>query len=153
MGFNSSAGSGLSPDGLDDVAAMSMHVILCSNSGALVAAAFGAFGHDGSRVTVCESGMEVLGAVEVLDADLLVLDLETPGLNGLLMIQAIRELSPALSIVAVSTKPQVDARAVSLKGVSYAKLPSGSNAGVQALLAGLADIGRSGFRSSVGSTR
>jgi DNA-binding response OmpR family regulator len=132
---------------------MSMHIIVCSNSRELVDAASGAFDRDGSRVTVCESGLEVLGAVEIIDADLLVLDLEMPGLNSLLMIQAIRELSPALSIVAVSTKPQVDARAVSLKGVSYARLPSGSNGGVEALLAGLAEIGRSGFRSSVGSTR
>jgi len=153
LGFDPSAGSGLSPDGLDDVTAMSMHVILCSNSRELVDAAFGAFGHDGFRVTVCESGLEVLGAVEIIDADLLVLDLETPGLNGLLMIQAIRELSPALSIVAVSTKPQVDARAVSHKGVSYVTLPSGSGGGVQASLASLVQIERYGLPSGMGSAR
>lgn len=105
-------------------------------------AASRAFERDESRLTVCESGLEVLGAVEVLDADLLLLDLETPGLNGLLMISAIKELAPALSIVAVSTRPQVDARAVSHKGVSYARLPSGPNGGVLALMAGLAEIGR-----------
>ncbi len=132
---------------------MSMHVIVCSSSRELVEAASRAFESDGSRLTVCESGLEVLGAVEILDADLLILDLETPGLNGLLIIAAIRELAPALSIVAVSTKPQVDARAVSLKGVSYATLPSGSTDGVQALLTGLAEVGRNGLRSGAGSTR
>ncbi len=132
---------------------MSMHVIVCSSSRELVEAASRAFESDGSRLTVCDSGLEVLGAVEILDADLLILDLEMPGLNGLLIIAAIRELAPALSIVAVSTKPQVDARAVSLKGVSYAMLPSGSNGGVEVLLASLAEIGGIGVRFRVGSTR
>lgn len=128
-----------------------MHVIVCSNSEELVEAASRAFDGGGSRLTVCESGLEVLGAVDVLDADLLVLDLETPGLNGLLIIGAIKELAPRLSIVAVSSKPQVDARAVSHKGVSYATFPSGSNGGVQALLAGLArNEGSSLLRKSSG---
>lgn len=127
-----------------------MHVIVCSNSRDLVEAASRAFERDESRLTVCESGLEVLGAVEVLDADLLILDLETPGLNGLLMISAIKQLAPAILIVAVSTKPQVDARAVSHKGVSYARLPSGPNGGALALMAGLAEFGRSGLASSIG---
>ena len=129
---------------------MSMHVIVCSNSRELMDAASRAFDHDGSRLTVCECGLEVLGAVEVVDADLLVLDLETPGLNGLLIIAAIKELAPELSIVAVSTKPQVDARAVSHKGVLFAVLPSGSNGGLQELLAGLAQNGRIGLPTGAG---
>ena len=132
---------------------MSMHIIVCSNSRELVEAASQAFDHDRSRLTVCESGLEVLGAVEVVDADLLVLDLETPGLNGLLIIAAIKELAPTLSIVAVSTKPQVDARALSHKGVSYATFPSRSYGGIQALLAELAHTGRVGLSSRAGSGR
>jgi DNA-binding response OmpR family regulator len=132
---------------------MSMHVILCSSSRELVEAASRALDQDGSRLTVCESGMEVLGAVEVVDADLLVLDLETPGLNGLLIISAIKELSPGLSIVAVSTRPEVDARAVSHKGVSYATLPACSYAGIQAVFADLAHSAGIGFISRAGFTR
>ena len=131
---------------------MSMHVILCSSSRELVEAASRALDQDGSRLTVCESGLEVLGAVEVMDADLLVLDLETPGLNGLLIISAIKELSPGLSIVAVSTRPQVDARAVSHKGVSYATLPSRSYTGIHAVLADLAHSAGIGFVSGAGLT-
>jgi len=115
-----------------------------------VDAASRVFDRDGSRVTVCESGLEVLGTVEILDADLLVLDLDTPGLSGLLMIAAVKELAPTLSIVAVSTKPQVDARAVSHKGVSYATLPSGPNGGVQSLMASLTQMGRDALPFSVG---
>ena len=126
---------------------MSMHVIVCSNSRELVEASSRLFEDDGSRLTLCESGMEVLGAVEVVDADLLVLDLETPGLNGLLMIAAIRELAPELPIVAVSAKPQVDARVVSHKGVWYATLPPDLGGGVQVLLAGLTHVGRVGLAS------
>jgi len=116
-------------------------------------AASRALDQDGSRLTVCESGLEVLGAVEVMDADLLVLDLETPGLNGLLIISAIKELAPTLSIVAVSTRPEVDARAVSHKGVSYATLPSRSYAGIQAVFADLAHSAGIGFISRAGFTR
>ena len=126
---------------------MSMHIIVCSNSRELADAASKAFNQDGFRLTVCESGLEVLGAVEVVDADLLVLDLETPGLNGLLIIAAIKELAPELPIVAVSTKPQVDARAVSHRGVSYATLPPDLDGGVQVLLAGLTHVGRVGLAS------
>ena len=132
---------------------MSMHVVMCSSSRELVEAASRALEQDGSRLTVCESGMEVLGAVEVVDADLLVLDLETPGLNGLLIISAIKELAPELSIVAVSTKPEVDARAVSHKGVSYATLPARSYAGIQAVLADLALSGEIGLASRARFTR
>ena len=129
---------------------MGVHVIICSNSLELVDAASRAFAQNGSRLTVCECGLEALGAVGIMDADLLVLDLETPGLNGLLMIAAIRELAPDLSIIAVSTRPQVDARAVSHKGVSYATLPSGPSVEAQALLASLVHSGSSGFQSSMG---
>lgn len=130
-----------------------MDVIICSNSSELLEAASRAFNGDESHLTICKSGLEVLGAVEILDADLLVLDLETAGLNGLLIIAAIKELAPDLSIVAVSTKPQADARAVSHKGVSYVMLPSGSGGGVQASLANLIQIGRYGLPSSMGSPR
>jgi len=92
-------------------------------------------------VTVCESGLEVLGAVEVVDADLLVMDMQTPGLNGLLFVSAIRELAPGLPILAVSAKPEEDARSFSHKGVSFARLPSGSGADAQALVATLGQIG------------
>ncbi|MBI4381239.1 MAG: response regulator [candidate division NC10 bacterium] len=114
-----------------------MHIIVCSSRREMVEAASRALDRDGYRLTLCESGMEALGAVGILEADLLILDLETPGLNGLLIIAAIKELAPELPIVAVSTTPQVDARAVSHKGVLFATLPPGSNGGMQELLAGL----------------
>jgi CheY-like chemotaxis protein len=94
-----------------------------------------------ARLTVCESGLEVLGAVEVLDADLLVLDMQTPGLNGLLIISAIRELAPGLPILAVSAKAEEDARAISHKGVSFARVLPGSGVDAQGLVAALAQVG------------
>ena len=116
----------------------------------MVEAASRAFDRDGYRLTLCESGMEALGAAGILEADLLILDLEMPGLNGLLIIAAIKELAPELSIVAVSATPQVDARAVSHKGVLLATLPSGSNDGLQELLAELAQNGRIGLPTGAG---
>ena len=129
---------------------MSMHIIVCSSRREVVEAASRAFERDGYRLTLCESGMEALGAVGILEADLLILDLETPGLNALLMIGAIKELAPELSIVAVSTTPQVDARAVSHKGVLFATLPSGSTGGLQELLSGLVQDRGIGLPTGVG---
>ena len=118
-----------------------MHIIVCSNSMLTLDAVSLAFQSRRPRITVCESGLEVLGAVEIMDADLLVMDMQTPGLNGLLIISAIRELASSLPILAVSTKPEEEARSFSCKGVSFAKLRSGSAADAQALVAGLAQIG------------
>jgi CheY-like chemotaxis protein len=121
---------------------MRTHIILCTQNAVLVDAAARAFDPSWFRLTACESGLEALGAVEVVEADLLILDMQTPGLNGLLLIAAARELAPRLPIVAVSSTPQEDARAVSLRGVSYAALPSGPGSEAQALSATLAAIGQ-----------
>jgi CheY-like chemotaxis protein len=118
------------------------HIIVCSKNPILLDAATQAFDPARFRLTVCESGLEALGAVEVVSAELLILDMQMPGLNGLLLIAAARELAPRLSIVAVSTTPQEDAKAISQRGVSYATLPSGPGIGAQALSASLAVIGQ-----------
>ncbi len=116
-----------------------MHIIVCSKNALTRDAVSQAFQARQPRLTVCESGLEALGAVEIMDADLLVVDMQTPGLNGLLIISAIRELAPSLPILAVSTKPEEDARSVSYKGVSFARLPSGAGLDAQALEATLAN--------------
>ena len=121
---------------------MDAHIIVCSKNPVLVDAAARAFDPSRFRLTVCESGLEALGTVEVVNADLLILDMQTPGLNGLLLIAAARELAPRLPIVAVSTMPQEDAKAISQRGVSYATLPSGPGIGALALSASLAAIGQ-----------
>ena len=141
-------------DRLHTESCMSMHIIVCSKNPILLDAATRAFDPSRFRLTVCESGLEALGAVEVVNADLLILDMQTPGLNGLLMIAAARELAPRLPIVAVSSAPQEDARAISQRGVSYATLPSGPDIGAQALSVTLAAIGLReglGFPVGVGS--
>jgi DNA-binding response OmpR family regulator len=132
---------------------MSTHVIICSNRAELVDAASRVFDCAGFRLTVCECGLQALAAAEVVDADLLILDLETSGLDCLLMLAAIKELAPALPIVAVSTRPQMDARAVSHKGISYVTLPSGSTGAMEALLAGLAQTERTRLASGSTSTQ
>jgi DNA-binding response OmpR family regulator len=121
---------------------MDVHVIVCSNRSELVDAASRVYDSAEFRLTVCECGLEALAAAEVVDADLLILDLETPGLDCLLMLAAIQKLAPTLSIVAVSTRPQMDARVVSHKGVSYVTLPSSSIGAMETLLVGLAQTER-----------
>ena len=117
---------------------MSLHVIVCSRNPVVLDAVSQAFYDETSAPTVCESGMELLGAVGVVAPDAVVLDLETPGLGGLLLVSAIRELAPSVPIVAVSTKPEVDARTLSQKGVRVASLGSSADGGAEALRAELA---------------
>lgn len=127
-----------------------MHVIVCSGNPAVVDAASRAFDHREHRHTVCESGLEVLGVVGVLHSDLLVLDLETPGLGGLLLISAIRELAPDLPILAVSTKPMPDARALAQKGVPFSLLGGSPGDETASLLATLAQVER---KAAIGTGR
>lgn len=115
-----------------------MHIIVCSNNPAMVIAASRAFESRRPRLTVCESGLQVLGAVEAANADLLIMDMQTPGLNGWLIISAVRELAPPLPILAVSTKPEEDGRAISHKGVSFVTLSISDNARIEDLAAALA---------------
>lgn len=119
-----------------------MHVIACSKNAGVVSGLAQALDRQGHRLTVCESGMEALGAVQVVDPDLLILDMETPGLNGLLLVAAIKELAPDLPIVAVSTRSEADARALAQKGVACTTLPAGGDGAASPVLAALAQLGR-----------
>lgn len=92
------------------------------------------------RWTVCDSGMELLAAVRTLAADLVVLDLETHGLSGLLLVSAVEELAPGVPILAVSAGADVDARPVVQKGVPHLVLGAERDGEMKALLAQL--IGR-----------
>ena len=117
-----------------------MNVIICSGNPAVVDSVSRAFDRGEHRQTICESGLEVLGLVGVLASDLLVLDLETPGLGGLLLIAAIRELAPGLPILAVSTQPAADARALAQKGVPLAQLGGKPGEATPVLMAALAHV-------------
>jgi len=70
---------------------MGKHIIVCSNNPVVVNAVSQALDHHGHRLTVCQRGLEVLGAVGVIASDLVILDLETPGLSVPLLISAINE--------------------------------------------------------------
>ncbi len=117
-----------------------MHIIICSKNPVVADSARLALHARQPRLTVCESGLEVLGALQVVEADLLVLDMQTPGLNGLLIVSAIRELAPALPILALSARPEQDARLYAHKGIFVARLPAGSAADPRALGATLGQV-------------
>ena len=126
------------------VSGSNMHIILCSDSPVVREAVAGLVGDDGARLTRCESGMELLAAVRTLAADMVVLDLGTHGLGGLLLVSAVEELSPGLPILAVSATPEVDARPVIQKGVPHVILGPGRDGELRARIAEIA-----GSRGSV----
>ena len=135
---------------------MSRHVILCSADQALPEVIASALDSP-PRVTLSDSGLQVLAAVDVVHADLLVLDLETPGLNPLLLTSAIRALAPRLPILAISGRGTGDGRALSHRGVSFLSLPADRCAWRQALAAaiegqsGSTETGRPGVHAVAGT--
>jgi CheY-like chemotaxis protein len=103
----------------------SEHIILCTDSEKVAGVVSGTLDPARERMTVCDSGMELLGTVRALASDLVILDLDTHGLGGLLLISAIQELVPGLPIVAVSADPGADSRPVVQKGIPYVCLGAG----------------------------
>jgi CheY-like chemotaxis protein len=109
-----------SHEAIEEEGAMNgMHIIVCSDNPVVVEATVKAYDPDETRLTLCESGMELLAAVRALAADRVILDLGTHGLGGLLLVSAIRELAPGLSIIAVSAHPDVDDRPLVQQGVPF----------------------------------
>ena len=117
-----------------------MDIVICSKSSVTIQAASAAFESHQPRLTVCESGLEVLAAVEILAADLLIVDLQTPGLDSSLTFSAIRQLAPRLSILAVTAKPAGDARSLSCEGIAFVRVSS-EVTDVQTLALGLREAG------------
>jgi len=73
-----------------------MHIILCSDNSTVREFVSDRILDRVTRLTVCESGMELLAAVRTLAADIVVLDLGTHGMGGSLLASAVRELAPDL---------------------------------------------------------
>ena len=111
-----------------------MHIILCSD-GTEIRERVGDLVGPEDRLTVCESGMELLAAVQAVASDLVILDLEMHGLGGLLLISAIQELSPGSPIVAVSQDGAGEARQLLQKGIPFFRLAAGDAEAPQALRA------------------
>ena len=126
-----------------------MQIILCSDNPAMREMVQQFFAEPGDRLTVCESGMELLAAVKALVADLVILDLESHGLGGLLLASAVQELAPGLRIVAVSLRTEVDTRPLVQRGIPYVRLGMGGDASGRAILVELA--GQSGAALGAGS--
>ena len=99
-----------------------MHIILCSDSPAVRDVVYRSLADPDDHLTVCESGMELLATVKAIVSDLVILDLESHGLGGLLLVSAVRELAPGLRILAVSMRSEVDARSLVQMGVPYVRL-------------------------------
>jgi CheY-like chemotaxis protein len=115
-----------------------MHIIVCSDNKAVRRSVAEQTAEPEARLTLCDSGMELLAAVRTLHADLVIMDLGMHGLGGLLLASAVEELAPGLPILAVSAARDVDARAVIQKGIPHVVLDAGKNEGdLRALVAQL----------------
>jgi len=101
-----------------------MHeILICSANEDLLTALHAASGAEGVRLTVCRRGMDAVRALMALSFDRLILDLETPGLDGLFMVSIARRIDPHLPVVAVSRGPVVQAREIQQKGVAHHLVP------------------------------
>jgi len=101
-----------------------MHnILICSANEGLLRALRAASGRGDVHLTVCRRGMEAVRALMALSFDRLILDLETPGLDGLFMVSIARRIDPHLPVVAVSRGPVVQAREIQHKGVAHHLVP------------------------------
>ena len=103
---------------------MPMHIILCSDNSSVQKLVVDGLDTHMARVTVCESGMELLAAVRSMAAELVVLDLNMHGLDGSLLASAVQELAPGLPILAVSATVETDPVAVVQRGIPHVVLDS-----------------------------
>ena len=101
-----------------------MHeILICSANEDLLTALHAASGAEDVRLTVCRRGMDAVRALTALSFDRLILDLETPGLDGLFLVSIARRIDPHLPVVAVSRGPVVQAREIQQKGVAHHLVP------------------------------
>jgi DNA-binding response OmpR family regulator len=126
-----------------------MNIALCTASPKVAKAVEGLIRKGKTLPTVFDSGLQLLSAVRSEPRDLVVLDLDTPGLNALFLISAIQEIAPGLPIAAVSASSDADTRLLTQKGVSFVKLNSEPLIEMRALLAEIAR--RSRTRSFAGA--
>jgi len=124
------------------------NILICSADEDLLTALRAASGGD-IRLKVCHRGMDAVRALMALSFDRLILDLETPGLDGLFLVSIARRIDPHLPVVAVSRGPVVQAREIQHKGVAHHLVPLTAGPeiaqrialGVEQVAAGVQQIG------------
>lgn len=127
-----------------------MHnILICSADEDLLTTLRAASDGGDVRLTVCHGGMDAVRALMTLSFDRLILDLETPGLDGLFLVSIARRIDPHLPVVAVSRGPVVQAREIQQKGVAHHLLPPPASPeiaqrialGVEPVAAGVQQVG------------
>ena len=99
------------------------NILICSANEDLLTALHAASGGEGVRLTVCNRGMDAVRALTALSFDRLILDLETPRIDGLFLVSIARRIDPHLPVVAVSRGPVVQLREIQQKGVAHHLVP------------------------------
>jgi len=97
--------------------------LICSDNDHLLTSLRRSSGQGDGHFTVCRRAMEAVQALLARSFDRLILDLETPGLDSLFLISIARRIDPHLPVVAISSRPVVQAREIQQKGVAYHLVP------------------------------
>lgn len=113
-----------------------MHnILICSANEDLLAALRAAPRGGDIRLTVCRRGMDAVRALTALSFDRLILDLETPELDGPFLVSIARRIDPHLPVVAVSRSPVVQAREIQHKGVAHHLVPLSASPEIAQMIA------------------
>ena len=99
------------------------NILICSANEDLLTALGAASEGADVRLTVCHRGMDAVRVLMALSFDRLILDLETPGLDGLFLVSIARRIDLHLPVVAVSRGPVAQAREIQHKGVAHHLVP------------------------------
>ena len=117
-------------------------ILICSTNDNFLTALRSASGEGEFRITVCRRPMEAVRALMALSFDRLILDLETPGLDSLFLVSIARRINPHLPVVAISSRPVIEGRAVQQKGVAFHLVPPTANHEIaQMITLGVEELG------------
>lgn len=102
---------------------MIRNTLICSDNDDLLTSLRPSSSQGEGHFTVCRRGMEVVQALLARSFDRLILDLDTLGLDSLFLVSIARRIDPHLPVVAISSRPVVQAREIQQKEVAYHLVP------------------------------
>lgn len=94
---------------------MTLNILVCSANHQVVESLASIARRDGYRFMACCRGGEAIRALMVFKFDILILDLETPGLDSLFLLSTVKRIDPQLFVVAISSRPVVHAKEIQQK--------------------------------------
>lgn len=104
-----------------------MKILVMDDSGTVLGMMKAMLEQLGHTVVASPSGEDGLGALSSFDADVVVCDLRMPGMSGIEVVRAIRDLSPVLPVIIFTNESDVPQAVEAMKEGAYSYVVKGSD--------------------------